>query len=196
MGTTITKATKATIKAAKKAAGKKAMKAAGKKNALAMKKKGVGIFAPKKLSDALAAICGGKTWARTEVTKKIWAYIKKNSLNQGRTIKPDSTLKAIFPVASIDMLMMAGYVSKHLSGALERAPAIQPKSSDVAPGSRVATSRVRLLSFDIGYTSRAVPWLPLHALWSGGEAGQERRSHDGDSSGSLQDLDFPKFQTF
>merc|ERR1711985_109526 len=51
----------------------------------------------------------------TEVTKKIWAYIKKNSLNQGRTIKPDSTLKAIFPVASIDMLKMAGYVSKHLS---------------------------------------------------------------------------------
>merc|ERR1711924_538623 len=34
--------------------------------------------------------------ARTEVTKKIWAYIKKNSLNQGRTIKPDSTLKAIY----------------------------------------------------------------------------------------------------
>ena len=46
------------------------MKAAGKKNALAMKTKGVGIFAPKKLSDALAAICGGKTMPRTEVTKK------------------------------------------------------------------------------------------------------------------------------
>ena len=45
--------------------------------------------------------------ARTEVTKKIWAYIKKNSLNQGRTIKPDSTLKAIFPVASIDMSTLA-----------------------------------------------------------------------------------------
>merc|ERR1712124_142142 len=55
---------------------------------------------------------------------------KKNSLNEGRTIKPDSTLKAIFPVASIDMLKMAGYVSKHLSLALGRAPAIQPKSSD------------------------------------------------------------------
>merc|ERR1712134_61042 len=95
-----TKPTKATLKkitAVKRAAGKKAKKAAGKANALAMKKKGVGIF------------------ARTEVTKKIWAYIKKNSLNQGRTIKPDSTLKAIFPVASIDMLKMAGYVSKHLS---------------------------------------------------------------------------------
>merc|ERR1739847_208021 len=113
--TTVTKATKAVLKATKKAAGKIAKKAAGKRNALAMKKKGVGIFAPKKLSDALAAICGGKTMPRTEVTKKIWVYIKKNSLNQGRTIKPDAKLKAIFPVASIDMLKMAGYVSKHLS---------------------------------------------------------------------------------
>merc|ERR1711934_112260 len=104
-----TKPTKATLKkitAVKRAAGKTAMKAAGKKNALAMKKKGIGIFAPKVLSPALATICGAK---------KIWVYIKKNSLNQGRTIKPDSTLKAIFPVASIDMLKMAGYVSKHLS---------------------------------------------------------------------------------
>merc|ERR1712118_38189 len=104
----------AALKATKKAAGKIAKKAAGKKNALAMKKKGVGIFAPKKLSDALAAICGGKTMPRTEVTK-IWVYIKKNSLNQGRTIKPDAKLKANFPVASLDMLKMAGYVSKHLS---------------------------------------------------------------------------------
>merc|ERR1712006_39975 len=97
------------ITAEKKDIGKKA------KNAAAMKKKGVGIFAPKKLSDALAAICGGKTMPRTEVTKKIWVYIKKNNLNQGRIIKPDAKLKAIFPVASLDMLKMAGYVSKHLS---------------------------------------------------------------------------------
>merc|ERR1712025_1001497 len=113
--TTITKATLKKITAEKRAAGKIAKKAAGKKNALAMKKKGVGIFAPKKLSDALAAICGGKTMPRTEVTKKIWVYIKKNNLNQGRIIKPDAKLKAIFPVSSLDMLKMAGYVSKHLS---------------------------------------------------------------------------------
>merc|ERR1711939_778418 len=112
--TTPTKATLKKITAVKRAAGKKAKKAAGKANALA-KKKGVGIFAPKILSPALATICGGKKMARTEVTKKIWAYIKKNKLNEGRTIKPDSTLKAVFPVASIDMLKMAGYVSKHLS---------------------------------------------------------------------------------
>merc|ERR1719335_1637828 len=91
--TTITKATKAAIKATKKAAGK-------------VKKKGVGIFAPKKLSDALAKICGAKTLPRTEVTKKIWVYIKKYKLNDGRTIKPDAALKAIFPVASLDMLKM------------------------------------------------------------------------------------------
>merc|ERR1712224_1016460 len=94
--------------------GKKAQSATGKKNAAAMKKKGMGIFAPKKLSDALAAICCGKTMPRTEVTKKIWVYIKKYNLNQGRVIKPDAKLKAIFPVSSIDMLKMPGYISKHL----------------------------------------------------------------------------------
>merc|ERR1712146_570889 len=97
------------------AAGKTAMKATGKKNAAAMKKAGKGIFAPKKLSEALAKICGAKTLPRTEVTKKVWLYIKKGGLNDGRTIKPDATLKAVFPVASFDMLKMPGYISKHLS---------------------------------------------------------------------------------
>merc|ERR1712124_17868 len=84
-------------KAEKKKAGKIARKSAAKKNVAAMKKKGVGIFAPKTLSPALAEVCGGKVMPRTEVTKKIWAYIKKYKLNDGRTIKPDAKLKAIFP---------------------------------------------------------------------------------------------------
>jgi chromatin remodeling complex protein RSC6 len=113
--TTVTKATKAKLKAEKKKAGKIARKSAAKKNVAAMKKKGIGIFAPKTLSPALAEVCGGKVMPRTEVTKKIWLYIKKYKLNDGRTIKPDAKLKAIFPLASIDMLKMAGYVSKHLS---------------------------------------------------------------------------------
>merc|ERR1712070_98575 len=112
---TITKATTKALKATKKAAGKAASKASGKKVAAAMKKKGVGLFAPKTLSDALAKICGGKKMARTEVTKKVWVYIKKYNLNTGRTIKPDAALKAIFPVASLDMLKMPGFISKHLS---------------------------------------------------------------------------------
>merc|ERR1711937_873685 len=111
MGTT-TKAKAAKTTATKK---KTVTKANGKKMAAAMKKSGKGIFAPKKLSDALSAICGKKTAPRTEVTKLLWGYIKKNGLNNGRVIKPDAKLKAIFPVASIDMLKMPGYISKHLS---------------------------------------------------------------------------------
>merc|ERR1711924_400894 len=63
----------------------------------------------------VGVICGGTTMPRTEVTKKIWVYIKKYKLNDGRTIKPDAKLKAVLPVASLDMLKMASYVSKHLS---------------------------------------------------------------------------------
>ena len=75
--TTKPKTPKSVLKAmtaARKKAGKAAKSAAAKKNVAAMKKKGVGIFAPKTLSSELAAICGGKSMARTEVTKKIWAY--------------------------------------------------------------------------------------------------------------------------
>merc|ERR1712216_978125 len=64
----------------------KASKAAGKKNAAAMNKKGIGLFATKTLSADLAAICGKNKMARTEVVKALWAYIKKNKLNKGRTI--------------------------------------------------------------------------------------------------------------
>ena len=100
----MTKATTKALKATTKALGKTSKKAAGKKNAMAMKKAGKGIFAPKTLSPELAAICGAKSLPRTEVTKKIWGYIKSHKLNEGRIIKPDSALKAVFPVASLDML--------------------------------------------------------------------------------------------
>merc|ERR1712146_450789 len=113
--TTITKATVKARTAEKRRLGKTAMKATGKKNAMAQKKAGKGLFAPKKLSEDLAAICGKKTAPRTEVTKLVWAYIKKNSLNNGRVIKPDAALKKIFPVATIDMLKMPGFIGKHLA---------------------------------------------------------------------------------
>merc|ERR1711908_146092 len=92
----------------------KAAAAAGKSKAAAMKKAGKGIFAPKTLSAELAAVCGKKVMPRTDVTKAIWVYIKKNKLSEGRIIKPDATLKKVLPVASLDMLKMAGYISKHL----------------------------------------------------------------------------------
>ena len=78
----------------------KASIAAGKKIAAAQKKKGVGLFATKTLSADLAAICGKTKMARTEVTKALWAYIKKNKLSKGRTITPDAKLKKVLPAAS------------------------------------------------------------------------------------------------
>merc|ERR1719486_1148852 len=73
----------------------KASKAAGKARAAAMKKAGKGIFAVKTLSADLAALCGKNKMARTEVTKVLWAYIKKNKLSKGRTITPDAKLTKV-----------------------------------------------------------------------------------------------------
>merc|ERR1712021_26501 len=56
----------------------KASKASGKKIAAKQKAKGIGLFAPKSLSADLAAICGKNKMPRTEVTRSIWGYIKKN----------------------------------------------------------------------------------------------------------------------
>merc|ERR1712017_57247 len=92
----------------------KASKAAGKKVAAAMKKKGIGLFATKTLSADLAAICGKNKMARPEVVKALWAYIKKNKLNKGRTITPDAKLKKVLPSNSLSMFKMAGMLKKHI----------------------------------------------------------------------------------
>merc|ERR1712159_941595 len=92
----------------------KASKAAGKKTAAAQKKKGVGLFAVKTLSADLAAICGKNKMARPDVVKSIWAYIKKNKLNKGRTITPDAKLKKVLPANSVSMFKMAAMYSKHI----------------------------------------------------------------------------------
>merc|ERR1711964_290332 len=89
-------------------------KAAGRRKALAMKAKGIGIFKPKALSKELAAICGGNKMPRTQVNKKVWAYIKSHKCHKGRTINPDAALKKVFPVASFDMLKMGGFLNKHI----------------------------------------------------------------------------------
>merc|ERR1719377_420910 len=99
----------------KRVAARKNRKAGSKRAAAAAKKKGIGLFAPVNLSDKLAAICGGKKMPRTEAIKKLWVYIKAKKLNSGRIITPDDKLKAVLPVAKIDMLKMAGMISKHMS---------------------------------------------------------------------------------
>merc|ERR1739848_411157 len=102
------------MKAEKRTKGKAAQSANAKKNVAAMKKAGKGIFAPKTLSAELAAICGGKTMPRTEVTKKIWVYIKNGKLSSGRIITPDAALAKVFPKKSFTMFEMPKMVSAHL----------------------------------------------------------------------------------
>ena len=66
----------------------------------------------------LAAVVGAKAIPRTEVTKKIWAYIKKNGLQDKknrRMINADDKLKAVFGgKRQVNMFEMTKLVSKHL----------------------------------------------------------------------------------
>jgi chromatin remodeling complex protein RSC6 len=94
---------------AKKAA-KAAKKPAKKANAAFMK--------PMTPSAALAAVIGANPMPRTEVTKKLWAYIKKNGLQDPknkRNIKADDKLKAVFAGKGVvNMFEMTKLVGKHL----------------------------------------------------------------------------------
>ena len=68
-------------------------------------------------SAALAAVIGDKPLPRTEVTKKVWEYIKKNGLQDAakRTmINADAKLKEIFKKAQVSMFEMTKLISGHL----------------------------------------------------------------------------------
>jgi upstream activation factor subunit UAF30 len=105
---TATKAKAKTAKTAKKA--KSAKKSGRKPNAAFM--------APLTPSPALAEVVGSKPIPRTDVTKKLWAYIKKNGLQDQknkRMIKADDNLKPVFGGKStVNMFEMTKLVSKHL----------------------------------------------------------------------------------
>jgi chromatin remodeling complex protein RSC6 len=68
-------------------------------------------------SSALAAVVGSSPMPRTEVTKKLWAYIKRNGLqdkNNRRNINADDKLRPIFGKAQLSMFEMTSAVNKHL----------------------------------------------------------------------------------
>ena len=85
-------------------------KSARKPNAAFMK--------PVTPSATLSEVVGAKAIPRTEVTKKLWAYIKKNGLQDKknkRMINADDKLKAVFGgKSSVNMFAMTKLVSKHL----------------------------------------------------------------------------------
>ena len=69
-------------------------------------------------SAALAEVVGSKAIPRTEVTKKLWGYIKKNKLQDTknrRNINADDALKVVFGgKKTVSMFEMTKLVSKHL----------------------------------------------------------------------------------
>jgi chromatin remodeling complex protein RSC6 len=84
-------------------------------------KKPSAFMKPVSVSSELAEVVGKGPMARTEVTKKLWDYIKKNKLQDPknkRNIKPDQKLAKVFgSPAAIDMFKMTSKVSKHLTDA-------------------------------------------------------------------------------
>ena len=110
--------------AAKKAAVKKApvKKAAAKKPAAkkpaAKRKPNAAFMKAMTPSPVLAAVIGAAPAPRTEVTKKIWDYIKKNKLQDAankRNINADDKLKAVFGgKKTVSMFEMTKLVSNHL----------------------------------------------------------------------------------
>jgi upstream activation factor subunit UAF30 len=106
---------KKTAAPAKKAAAKKAP---AKKAAPAKKRTPNAAFMKAMTpSAALAAIIGDKPLPRTEVTKKVWEYIKKNKLQDAvnkRMINADAKLKEIFKKAQASMFEMTKMINGHL----------------------------------------------------------------------------------
>src|SRR5262245_41856415 len=108
---------KSAKKGAKKAVrrtAKKAAKKSGKK-----RKPSAAFLRPVTPDSALAAVVGSSPLPRTDLTKKIWAYIRRNGLQDSknrRNINADDKLRAVFGGKStVNMFEMTKLVSKHVS---------------------------------------------------------------------------------
>jgi chromatin remodeling complex protein RSC6 len=99
--------------AAKKPAAKKAAKKSGAKRV-----PNAAFMAPKQPDALLSAIVGANPIPRTEITKKLWQYIKKNGLQDAkerRMINADDKLKPVFGgKGKVSMFEMTKLVNKHI----------------------------------------------------------------------------------
>ena len=100
-------------KSAKKSSRKKTAKRGGAK-----RKPNPAFMRPMQIDAALGAVVGNSSIPRTEVTKKLWAYMKKNGLQDAknrRNINADGKLKPVFAgKGTVSMFEMTKLVSKHL----------------------------------------------------------------------------------
>jgi upstream activation factor subunit UAF30 len=100
------------------AAKKKSSKKAGKKKSGAKRKPNAAFMKPMQPSAVLGAVIGNSAMPRTEVTKKIWSYIKRHGLQDSknrRMINADEKLRDVFSgKRQVSMFEMTKLVSKHL----------------------------------------------------------------------------------
>ena len=108
-------------KAAKKGGAKKGgAKKAAKKSGGAKKKRtpNAAFMKPMQPSASLGAVVGNNGMPRTEITKKLWQYIKRNGLQDAkerRMINADDKLRAVFGgKGKVSMFEMTKLVNKHL----------------------------------------------------------------------------------
>jgi chromatin remodeling complex protein RSC6 len=118
------KGKKAAKKGGAKKGGKKAAKKKGGARKATKKKSGAkrvpnaAFMAPKQPDAALSAIVGGNPIPRTEITKKLWGYIKRNGLQDAkerRMINADDKLRVVFGgKGKVSMFEMTKLVNKHI----------------------------------------------------------------------------------
>jgi upstream activation factor subunit UAF30 len=76
-----------------------------------------GLQKPVQPSKELAAVVGAKPLPRSEVVRKVWAYIKQHKLqnpDNGREILADDKLQAVFGKKQVTMFEMNKHLSQHL----------------------------------------------------------------------------------
>jgi chromatin remodeling complex protein RSC6 len=105
--------------AAKKGGAKKATrKSATKKRSGAKRTPNAAFMKPMQPSEQLGTVVGSTPMPRTEVTKKLWGYIKRKGLQDAknrRMINADENLRPIFKKDQVSMFDMTKLVNKHLS---------------------------------------------------------------------------------
>ena len=105
--------------AKKKKGAKKAKKAARRpaKKSGKKRKPNAAFMKPMQPSAALGAVVGSSPMPRTEVTKKLWQYIKRNGLQDAkerRMINADDKMRAVLGKGRVSMFEMTKLVNKHL----------------------------------------------------------------------------------
>jgi chromatin remodeling complex protein RSC6 len=102
--------------AAKKSTAKRgAAKKGGARKSAGKRAPNPAFMRPMQPDEQLAAVVGNDPMPRTEVTKRLWAYIKKNGLQDGRTINADDRLRTLFGgKKSVTMFELARIANQHL----------------------------------------------------------------------------------